>query len=54
MIDASGDYQLSSWLTHFTGRKTLPYLFVDDRPVGGLGEIRALESSGVLEQLVAR
>jgi glutaredoxin 3 len=52
VIDASGDYQLSSWLTHSTGRKTLPYLFVDDRPVGGLGEIRALESSGVLEQLV--
>ena len=27
-------------------------LFVDDRPVGGLAEIRALSVSGVLEHLV--
>jgi glutaredoxin 3 len=52
VIDASGNTQLRSWLTHFSGRKTLPYVFVDHRPVGGLGEIRALERSGVLEHLV--
>jgi glutaredoxin 3 len=52
VIDASGDSQLRSWLTHFTGRKTLPYVFVDDRPVGSLGEIRVLERSGRLDPLV--
>jgi glutaredoxin len=52
VIDTSGDSQLRSWLTHFSGRKTLPYVFVDHRPVGGLGEIRALEHSGALEHLV--
>ena len=52
VIDTSGDAQLRSWLTHFTGRKTLPYVFVDHRPVGGLGEIRALERSGRLDDLV--
>jgi glutaredoxin 3 len=52
MIDATGDAQLCSWLEHFAGRKTLPYVFVDHRPVGGFGEIRALEHSGVLEHLV--
>ena len=52
VIDASGNTQLRSWLTHFSGRKTLPYVFVDNRPVGGLGEIRSLERSGALEHLV--
>ena len=52
IIDASGDSQLRSWLTHFSGRKTLPYVFVDARPVGGLSEMRSLERSGALEHLV--
>jgi glutaredoxin len=52
IIDASGDSQLRSWLTHFSGRKTLPYVFVDARPVGGLSEIRSLERSCALEHLV--
>ena len=52
VIDATGDAQLLSWLEHFAGRKTLPYVFVDHRPVGGWGEVRALEGSGVLEHLV--
>jgi glutaredoxin 3 len=52
VIDTTGDSQLCSWLEHFTGRRTLPYVFVDHRPVGGLGEIRVLESSGQLDHLV--
>ena len=52
VIDATGDAQLLSWLEHFAGRKTLPYVFVDARPVGGLSEIRSLERSGALEHLV--
>jgi glutaredoxin len=35
-----------------TYRQALPYLFVDDRPVGGLAEIRALGGSGTLEHVV--
>ena len=33
-------------------RQTVPYLFVDGRPVGGSAEIRALSGSGVLDHLV--
>jgi glutaredoxin len=33
-------------------RVTLPCLFVDDRPVGGLGVIRALAHSGTLSHLI--
>ncbi len=33
-------------------RGTVPYLFVDHRPVGGFGDIKALDGSGTLELLV--
>ena len=33
-------------------RETVPYLFVDRRPVGGLRDVRALDRSGDLERLV--
>ena len=40
-------------LTHGrTYRQALPYLFVDERPVGGLAEIRSLGGSGTLEHLI--
>ena len=39
-------------LTHSTYRQTVPYLFVDHRPVGGFAYIRAFDSSGVLDHLV--
>jgi glutaredoxin len=39
-------------LTHSTYRQTVPYLFIDHRPVGGSAYIRAFDSSGVLDHLV--
>ena len=56
--------QSSFWIPVLAGRDfggifiaerllmAVPYVFVDNRPVGGWGEVRALESSGVLEHLV--
>jgi glutaredoxin len=35
-------------------RQAVPYLFVGDRPVGGLAEMRALSVTGVLEHVVRR
>jgi glutaredoxin len=35
-----------------THRQTVPYLFVDHRPVGGLDDIMALHHSGTLKRLV--
>ncbi len=52
VIDITADAQLCSWLEHFAGRKTMPYVFVDHRPVGGFSEIRTLERAGTLERLV--
>jgi glutaredoxin len=33
-------------------RHTVPYLFVGDRPVGGLAEMRAMSVTGILEHVV--
>jgi glutaredoxin len=55
VVEATGDPPsgLRKWLSHGPAyRRTVPYLFVDDRPVGGLAEIRTLGGSGILEHLV--
>jgi glutaredoxin len=55
VIETTGDPPsgLRKRLSHGDAyRQSVPYLFVDDRPVGGLAEIRALSISGVLEHLV--
>ena len=33
-------------------RETVPYIFVDQRPVGGFADIKVLDRSGELERLV--
>jgi glutaredoxin len=33
-------------------RETVPYVFVDHRPVGGFGDLKVLDRSGDLEHLV--
>ena len=52
VIDATNNSRLRSWLAHLTGRETMPYVFIDHRPVGGLSEIRALECSNALDHLI--
>ena len=47
-----GLVSILKYLTHSTYRETVPYLFVDHRPVGGFAYIRAIDRSGVLEHLV--
>jgi glutaredoxin len=41
--------QLAETLHH---EIVLPYVFIDNRPVGGFGDIKALDRSGALEILV--
>ena len=52
VIDTTNNSRLCSWLAHFNGRETMPYVFIDHRPVGGLSELKTLERSGTLENLV--
>ena len=48
-IDINGDDARREWLIESTGgRRTLPQIFVDDRPIGGYQELAALLRSGAL------
>jgi glutaredoxin 3 len=52
-IDCTGDREKRAWLTEVTGRTTVPQVFIDDRPVGGYDDLRALERTGELDRLLA-
>ena len=54
VVDTTNDGLLGilKHLTRSTYRQTVPYLFVDHRPVGGFAKIRAFDSSGVLDHLI--
>jgi glutaredoxin 3 len=48
-VDVTGDARALAWLAEVTGRSTVPQIFVDDRPIGGYVELRALDRSGDLD-----
>jgi glutaredoxin len=52
VIDATNNSRLCSSPVHYMGRETMPYVYIDHRPVGGLSELKTLERSGTLEHLV--
>jgi glutaredoxin 3 len=52
VLDTTRDEELHTRPAQFTGRRTAPYIFIDDRPVGGFGDIKALDYSGDLDRLV--
>ena len=47
-IDVTGDDASRAWLVEATGRRTVPQIFVDAKPVGGYQELAALDRSGGL------
>jgi glutaredoxin 3 len=52
-IDATGDPALRKWLVEATGRTTVPQIFINDRPIGGYDDLRALDRTGRLDALLA-
>jgi glutaredoxin 3 len=54
-IDVSDDVATRAWLvTASGGRRTVPQIFIDDKPIGGSDELHALDRSGELEKLLHR
>jgi len=54
-IDVSDDQEKRAWLvTASGGRRTVPQIFIDDKPIGGSDELHALDRSGELETLLHR
>ena len=53
VVDATADPRVLSGLSKAARREvTPPYVFVDRRPVGGMGTVRALVGSGQFEHLL--
>jgi len=51
-IDVTGDHEARARLARETGRRTVPQVFIDGRPVGGYDELAALDRSGRLDEML--
>ena len=51
-INLTGDPEGRAWLARITGRNTVPQVFIEDRPIGGFNDVKALDRSGELDRLV--
>ena len=49
-IDISVDPQFGAEMIERSGRRTVPQIFIDGRHLGGSDDLRALETSGRLEE----
>ena len=52
-IDVEGDDATRAWLIQATGQRTVPQIFVNDRPIGGFTDMAALDAKGGLDPLLA-
>lgn len=51
-IDVEGKDDLRVWLAEASGQKTVPQIFVGERPLGGFSDIDALDREGKLEPIL--
>lgn len=53
-IDVTGDDDARIALVEKSeGRRTVPQIFIDDKPIGGFDDLNALKESGELDKLTA-
>lgn len=52
-INLDDEPSFRSQLVELTGRSTVPQIFIGTAPIGGFTELRALDRSGKLAELVA-
>jgi glutaredoxin 3 len=53
-VDVSRDMDRRRWLLERTGRRTVPQIFIDEKPVGGYDDIALLDRQGKLDELLSR
>ena len=54
-IDVSRDHDTRAWLVKATGgRRTVPQIFINDEPIGGFDDMRALDLAGELDKKLAQ
>ncbi len=51
-IDVSFDDEKRQWLMQASGQRTVPQIFINDKPVGGFDDIAALDRKGELDPLL--
>lgn len=51
-INVEGDHAKRQWLVLTTGQRTVPQIFINDKPVGGFDDIKALDDAGKLDELL--
>lgn len=51
-ISVSGDSALREKMAAMSGRRTVPQIFIDDKPLGGYDDIAALDRTGELDKLL--
>lgn len=51
-VDVSHDPGTRRWLVDATGRRTVPQIFINGRPVGGYDDLRELDRMGKLDPLL--
>jgi len=52
-VDVTGDPKTRAWLATATGRRTVPQVFIDGKPVGGCDDLHDLDDAGELDKLLA-
>lgn len=52
-VDVSRDDAKRKWLIQATGQRTVPQVFINDRPVGGFTDLADLDRKGELMPLLA-
>lgn len=51
-IDVANDPDKRRWLVETTGQRTVPQVFIDEKPYGGYTDIAALDRKGELDPLL--
>ena len=51
-VRVEGRDDLRTWLAETSGQKTVPQVFVGDRPLGGFSDIDALDREGKLDPIL--
>jgi glutaredoxin 3 len=53
-IDVESRPDLRRWLSEVSGQRTVPQVFINNRPVGGFSDISALDSAGELDVMLGQ
>ena len=52
-VDVGGDDELRQKMVEASGRRSVPQIFIDDKPIGGFDDLKALDDQGELDRLLA-